>query len=112
MKLERAVVDLRYGTVAFNHWPALGYAFGTTPWGGHQSATLRDIQSGLGWVHNPFMLAGIDDLPARCSGADLLVVTRLDGVAKHDAHDLMAINSRPSAVGQPQISGQRKADSR
>jgi aldehyde dehydrogenase (NAD(P)+) len=30
------------------------------PWGGHQSATLADIQSGLGWVHNPSMLAGID----------------------------------------------------
>jgi aldehyde dehydrogenase (NAD(P)+) len=63
--LDRAVVDLRYGTVTFNHWPALGYAFGTTPWGGHQSATLADIQSGLGWVHNPFMLAGIDKAVVR-----------------------------------------------
>ena len=58
--LDRAVVDLRYGTVGINHWPALGYASGTLPWGGHQSATLADIQSGLGWVHNPSMLAGID----------------------------------------------------
>jgi len=63
--LERAIVDLRYGTVAFNHWPALGYAFGTMPWGGHQSATLANIQSGLGWVHNPFMLAGIDKAVVR-----------------------------------------------
>ena len=58
--LDRAIVDLRYGTVAINHWPALCYAFGTMPWGGHQSATLRDIQSGLGWVHNSFMLDGVD----------------------------------------------------
>lgn len=58
--LDRAIIDLRYGTVAINHWPALCYAFGTMPWGGHQSATLRDIQSGLGWVHNTFMLDGID----------------------------------------------------
>jgi acyl-CoA reductase-like NAD-dependent aldehyde dehydrogenase len=58
--VDRAVAALRYGTVAVNHWPALGYAFGTMPWGGHQSATLRDIQSGLGWVHNTFMLDGID----------------------------------------------------
>jgi aldehyde dehydrogenase (NAD(P)+) len=63
--LDRAVIDLRYGTVTFNHWPALGYAFGTMPWGGHQSATLADIQSGLGWVHNPFMLAGIDKAVVR-----------------------------------------------
>jgi aldehyde dehydrogenase (NAD(P)+) len=58
--LDRAVVNLRYGTVAINHWPALCYAWGTMPWGGHQSATLKDIQSGLGWVHNTCMLDGID----------------------------------------------------
>jgi acyl-CoA reductase-like NAD-dependent aldehyde dehydrogenase len=58
--LDRAVVDLRYGTVSINHWPALCYAFGTMPWGGHQSATLKNIQSGLGWVHNTYMLGGVD----------------------------------------------------
>ncbi|HVV88313.1 MAG TPA: aldehyde dehydrogenase family protein [Kofleriaceae bacterium] len=58
--LERAVTELRYGTVAINHWPALGYAVGSMPWGGHPSSTLRDVQSGLGWVHNSFMLEGID----------------------------------------------------
>ena len=58
--LERAITELRYGTVAVNHWPAIGYAVGSLPWGGHPSATLRDIQSGLGWVHNSFMLEGID----------------------------------------------------
>jgi aldehyde dehydrogenase (NAD(P)+) len=63
--LDRAVTRLRYGTVAINHWPALGYAFGTLPWGGHQSATLADIQSGRGWVHNTFMLDGIDKAVVR-----------------------------------------------
>lgn len=63
--LDRAIRTLRYGTVAINHWPALGYAFGTTPWGGHQSANLKDIQSGLGWVHNTFMLDGIDKAVVR-----------------------------------------------
>jgi acyl-CoA reductase-like NAD-dependent aldehyde dehydrogenase len=58
--LDRAIVDLRYGTVAINHWPALGYALGSTPWGGHPSASLKNIQSGLGWVHNTFMLGGVD----------------------------------------------------
>ena len=58
--LDRAVVELRYGTVGINHWPALGYAWGTLPWGGHQSATLENIQSGLGWVHNTYLLEGID----------------------------------------------------
>ncbi len=58
--LDKAVTELRYGTVAINHWPALGYGVGSLPWGGHPSATLRDGQSGLGWVHNSFMLEGID----------------------------------------------------
>jgi len=58
--LQRAIRDLRYGTVAINHWPALCYGLGSMPWGGHASATLKDIQSGLGWVHNTFMLEGID----------------------------------------------------
>ncbi|MBK9035944.1 MAG: aldehyde dehydrogenase [Myxococcales bacterium] len=60
LALERAIVDLRYGTVAINHWPALGYGVGSLPWGGHPSANLRDIQSGLGWVHNTYMLEGVD----------------------------------------------------
>lgn len=59
-ELDRSIVELRYGTVAINHWPALGYGLGSTPWGGHPSATLDNIQSGLGWVHNTFMLEGMD----------------------------------------------------
>ncbi len=58
--LDRAIVELRYGTVGINHWPAVGYGVVTLPWGGHPSASLADIQSGLGWVHNTYMLEGID----------------------------------------------------
>jgi aldehyde dehydrogenase (NAD(P)+) len=58
--VERALADLRYGTVAINQWPALAYLFSTMPWGGHPSSTLANIQSGLGWVHNTFMLDGIE----------------------------------------------------
>ncbi|MEO8211980.1 MAG: aldehyde dehydrogenase [Myxococcales bacterium] len=58
--LDRAVTALRYGTVAINLWPAVGYGTVSPPWGGHPSATLEDIQSGLGWVHNTFMLGGIE----------------------------------------------------
>jgi acyl-CoA reductase-like NAD-dependent aldehyde dehydrogenase len=53
--LERAIVELRYGTVALNHWPSAAYALATAPWGGHPSATLADVQSGLGWVHNSLL---------------------------------------------------------
>jgi hypothetical protein len=58
--LDRAIVDLRYGSVAVNHWPGLSYGFVTTAWGGHPSATLANIQSGLGWVHNAYLFEGIE----------------------------------------------------
>jgi acyl-CoA reductase-like NAD-dependent aldehyde dehydrogenase len=63
--VDRALVDLRYGTVAVNVWPAFAYAFVSTPWGGHPSATLEDIQSGLGWVHNTPMLERIEKCVVR-----------------------------------------------
>lgn len=57
--IDRAVADLRYGAVALNHWSALAYGFCTTPWGAAPGATLEDIQSGRGWVHNTQLLEGI-----------------------------------------------------
>ncbi|HEX3695299.1 MAG TPA: aldehyde dehydrogenase family protein [Polyangia bacterium] len=58
--LDHAVGALRYGTVAVNLWPGVCYGSVSPPWGGHPSATLANIQSGLGWVHNTFMLEGIE----------------------------------------------------
>ncbi|HTM67897.1 MAG TPA: aldehyde dehydrogenase family protein [Candidatus Binatia bacterium] len=57
--LERAIAELDYGTVAVNHWPALGYGFVSPPWGGAPGATLADVKSGIGWVHNTFMLRDV-----------------------------------------------------
>ncbi len=58
--LNRAIDVLRYGTVAINHWPALAYATTSPAWGGHPSATLDNVQSGIGWVHNTYLLEGIE----------------------------------------------------
>ncbi|MAE28575.1 MAG: aldehyde dehydrogenase family protein [Planctomycetota bacterium] len=49
---EAALAELRYGSVVVNHWPALSYGLGVTPWGAHVGHTLEDIQSGIGFVHN------------------------------------------------------------
>jgi acyl-CoA reductase-like NAD-dependent aldehyde dehydrogenase len=59
LHVERAIVDLRYGTVAVNHWSAVGFTLGATPWGGYPGGTA-DLQSGTGFVHNALMLAGTD----------------------------------------------------
>ncbi|HJO26482.1 MAG: aldehyde dehydrogenase [Planctomycetes bacterium] len=49
---EDALTGLRYGSVVVNHWPALSYGLGVTPWGAHPGHTMEDIQSGIGFVHN------------------------------------------------------------
>lgn len=53
--LDRAIGDLRYGTVSVNHWSAIGFGLGMTPWGAYPGHHRGDIQSGIGWVHNAFM---------------------------------------------------------
>ncbi|MEP7049916.1 MAG: aldehyde dehydrogenase family protein [Pseudomonadota bacterium] len=57
--LDRAIAELRYGTIGINQWPAAAYALATAPWGGHPSSTLADVQSGIGWVHNSLLLERI-----------------------------------------------------
>jgi len=63
--VSRAIDELRYGTVAVNYWPAIGYCTGIPPWGGHPSATLQDAQSGIGFVHNALMLEKIQKVVLR-----------------------------------------------
>lgn len=58
--VEAAVRRLRYGAVAINQWSAVAYSLGSTPWGGHPSSTLLDVQSGRGWAHNALMLEGVE----------------------------------------------------
>ncbi|MEK6236080.1 MAG: aldehyde dehydrogenase family protein [Planctomycetales bacterium] len=58
--LQTCVDRLRYGVVGINHWPAMGYAMMTPPWGGFPDASLQDAQSGLGWVHNIYLLEDVE----------------------------------------------------
>ncbi|HCI80694.1 MAG TPA: aldehyde dehydrogenase [Ktedonobacter sp.] len=53
--IERAVANLRYGTVGINYWAGIGFALGTTTWGAFPGHSLDDIQSGTGVVHNTLM---------------------------------------------------------
>jgi aldehyde dehydrogenase (NAD(P)+) len=63
--VERAIGELRYGTVCVNVWPGLSFALGTTPWGAAPGSPLHDIQSGRGWVHNTLMLEHVDKVVLR-----------------------------------------------
>lgn len=58
--VERAVAGLRYGSVCVNVWSAFAYLAGTLPWGAYPGSTLRDIQSGRGFVHDTRMVGPIE----------------------------------------------------
>ncbi|HEY5629973.1 MAG TPA: aldehyde dehydrogenase family protein, partial [Candidatus Limnocylindrales bacterium] len=63
--LSRAVDALRYGTVSINHWSAIGYGLGITPWGAYPGHTRTDIGSGVGFVHNPLMFERVEKTVVR-----------------------------------------------
>lgn len=53
--VDRAIADLRYGSVVINNWGILAYYFGNTPWGGYPGSDIYDVQSGIGFVNNALM---------------------------------------------------------
>jgi acyl-CoA reductase-like NAD-dependent aldehyde dehydrogenase len=57
---ERAVAELRYGTVSINSWTAFGFLTPTLPWGGFPGATLQNVESGIGVVHNALLLDRVE----------------------------------------------------
>ncbi|MHB8826637.1 MAG: aldehyde dehydrogenase family protein [Acidimicrobiales bacterium] len=55
--IERAIADLRYGSIGVNLWHAMSFAFSTTTWGAYPGHDITDIQSGVGFVGNAFLFA-------------------------------------------------------
>ncbi|MEU6883360.1 aldehyde dehydrogenase family protein [Streptomyces sp. NPDC046712] len=58
--VRNALADLRYGTLGVNCWSGVGFLLGYTPWGAFPGHTRQDIGSGIGFVHNAFMLEDIE----------------------------------------------------
>lgn len=55
-RFDELLHELRYGTIAVNAWTGLGFLLDSCPWGGFPGATITHPQSGIGTVHNTFML--------------------------------------------------------
>lgn len=55
--IEKAVADLRYGSIGVNLWHALSYAMASTTWGAYPGHPITDIQSGSGFVGNAYLFA-------------------------------------------------------
>lgn len=57
---EQALAELRYGTIAVNAWTAFGFLTPTATWGAFPGGTLDDAPSGIGVVHNAFLLDRVE----------------------------------------------------
>ena len=57
---DRAITELRYGSIAINAWTALGFIFPTLTWGAFPGNTLSDVGSGIGVVHNALLLDRVE----------------------------------------------------
>lgn len=62
---ERAMADLRYGDIAINTWTAFNFLTARLTWGGFPGATLADVSSGIGVVHNALLLDRVERSVAR-----------------------------------------------
>jgi acyl-CoA reductase-like NAD-dependent aldehyde dehydrogenase len=58
--VRTAIADMRYGTLGVNCWSGVGFLLGTTPWGAFPGHTRQDIGSGIGFVHNAYLLEDIE----------------------------------------------------
>jgi aldehyde dehydrogenase (NAD(P)+) len=54
---DEAIARLDYGTIAINAWTGVGFLTAAAPWGAFPGHTLDNVQSGIGVVHNAFLLA-------------------------------------------------------
>jgi len=52
---DEAVAALRYGCVAVNAWPGIGFSLATATWGAFPGNTVADVGSGIGIVHNAYL---------------------------------------------------------
>lgn len=58
--VERSLERLRYGSVCVNQWSGLAYGLISPPWGAYPGATLQNIESGIGSVHNTYLLDRVE----------------------------------------------------
>ncbi|MEO7754392.1 MAG: aldehyde dehydrogenase family protein [Terracoccus sp.] len=57
---DDAVARLEYGTVAVNAWTGVGFLTANASWGAFPGHTLEDVGSGIGVVHNAFLLDDVE----------------------------------------------------
>lgn len=104
--VERAVANLRYGTIGVNYWAGTGFAICVTTWGAFPGHTIDDIQSGIGVVHNTLMFSrpqkSVLRAPFRSTPTPPWFVTR-GKTARKVFPKLVALEASPSPWKVPGI---------
>lgn len=57
---EKAITELKYGSVCINVPSILGYFVPKCTWGGYKGHTPQDVQSGIGNIHNVLMYKNVE----------------------------------------------------
>ncbi|ALG85721.1 aldehyde dehydrogenase family protein [Gordonia phthalatica] len=57
---DEMIEKLRYGTIAVNAWTGVGFLTPTASWGAFPGHTIDDVQSGIGVVHNAWLMDRIE----------------------------------------------------
>jgi acyl-CoA reductase-like NAD-dependent aldehyde dehydrogenase len=57
--IERALANLRYGTIGINYWGGASFTLGVTTWGAFPGDAINDVRSGIGVVHNTLMFSQV-----------------------------------------------------
>jgi acyl-CoA reductase-like NAD-dependent aldehyde dehydrogenase len=57
---ERAIIALRYGSIAINGWTGFAFITPTLTWGAFPGSTIDDVGSGIGVVHNALLLDRVE----------------------------------------------------
>lgn len=65
--VDDAIASLRYGTVGVNVWTGAGFLIPEAPWGAFPGHTLDNVGSGIGVVHNSYLLEHTEKTVLRAS---------------------------------------------
>ncbi len=110
--LERAIGDLRYGTIAVNSWVGVAFAINRATWGAFPGNARNDIESGTGVVHNSLMLDGAERSVVRGPFAPFPRTLRQGGVHAEPTPPFFVTNRRAARLGEllteAAVSGSRK----
>lgn len=60
MAVDASLDRLRYGSICINQWSGLAYGLISPPWGAYPGSRLDHVESGMGHVHNTYLLEDVE----------------------------------------------------